>query len=148
MVFENFQLSGSGSTSITNFDSMTLIDSSYSSSDSLNLMNNGELNAENWLVKTTSNTARITVYIDENATIAFDVPFIEGVDSSVLASVGSEGQEFVEDSGGTIAVTNKGSMSKCSTGGGSDSTLIYVLAVVVVAVVIAVMFVMAKRKKS
>jgi hypothetical protein len=147
-VFENLQLSGSGSTIITNWESMTLIDGECNSSSSLNLMNNGELTAENWLVKTTSNTASITVYNSENATIAFDAPFIEGVESSVLAAVGPEGQEFVEESGGTITVTNKGSINKSNTGGDSDSPWIYVLAIAVVAVVVVVVFFMAKKKKT
>jgi len=149
MVFEKLSLSGSGSTRITNWDSMTLIDSNYNSSNSLNLMNNGELTAENWLVKTTSNTARIVVYNGDNGTITFDVPFIEDVSSSVLASVGPDEQEFVEDSGGTITVTNNGLMSeKSGTGGGSDSTMIYVLAVVAAAIVVIVVFFIVKKKKQ
>lgn len=149
MVFENFLLSGSGSTSITNRDSMTMIDSDYNSSHSLTLMNNGELTAENWLVKTTSNTARIVVYNDDNGTITFNVPFIEDVSSSVLASIGPEGKEFVEDSGGTITVTNNGLMNeKSSTDGGFDSTLIYILAIVAVAIVVIVVFFITKKKKQ
>jgi hypothetical protein len=149
MIFENFLLSGSGSASITNWDSMTLIDSAYNSSHSLTLMNNGELTAENWLVKTTSNTARIVVFNGDNGTIAFNVPFIEDVSSSVLASVGPEGKEFVEDSGGTIAVTNNGLMNEqSSTDGGFDSTLIYILAIVVAAIVVIVVFFITKKKKQ
>jgi hypothetical protein len=151
MVFENFLISGSGSTSITNGDSMTFIDSDCNSSHSLTFMNNGELNAENWLVKTTSDTARIVVYNGDNGTITFDVPFIEDVSSSVLASIGSEGQEFVEDTGGTIAVTNYGSINeRSSADGGFDSILIYVLAIVAAAVVavVVVFFVVKKRKRN
>ncbi len=149
MVFENFQLSGSGSTSITNWDSMTMINSGYNCSHSLTFTNNRELNAENWLVKTTSNTARIVVYNGNNGIITFNVPFIEDVSSSVLASIGPEGQEFVESSGGTITVTNKGLMNEqSSTNGGSDSTLIYVLTIVAAAIVIIVVFFITKKKKQ
>jgi hypothetical protein len=38
--------------------------------------------------------------------MTFSVPFIETVDCGLLEVVGSEGQEFVESSGGTIKITN------------------------------------------
>jgi hypothetical protein len=148
MTFKNFLLSGSGSTSITNWDSMTLIDSTYNSSHSLNLMNNGDLTAENWLVKTTSSFARIVVYNGNNGSITFDVPFIEGISGSVIASVGADGQEFVESSGGTITVTNNGLMDEQrSTDGGFDS-LIYVLVVVVAVIAVIVVFLLMRKKSS
>ena len=148
MVFEKFLLSGSGSVSITNWDSMIMINSDYTSSDSLNLMNNGELTAENWLVKTTSNTARIVVYNGNNASITFDVPFIEDVSSSVLASVGPEGQEFVESSGGTIKVTNNGLMTKQSSTGASGLEYILYIVIIVVAVSVSLFMILRRRKKS
>jgi hypothetical protein len=148
MTFKNFLLSGSGSTSITNWDSMTLIDSTYNSSHSLNLMNNGDLTAENWLVKTTSSFARIVVYNGNNGSITFDVPFIEGISGSVIASVGADGQEFVESSGGTITVTNNGLMNEqSSTNGGSDY-LIYILIIVAAIIVVTVVFLMNRKKSS
>ncbi|MBN1245334.1 hypothetical protein JXA31_07045 [Candidatus Bathyarchaeota archaeon] len=140
-VFKDVSLSGSGSTSITNWDSMTLIDSTYNSSHALTLMNNGKLTAENWLVKTTASTAKIVVYIGDNGTITFNVPFIENVSSSVLSSIGPDGQEFVESSGGTIAVTNKGSITEQA-----DSNLIYILAIVVAIIVVIVVFLMLRKK--
>ena len=112
MVFENSQFSGSGSTSITNWDSMTLIDSNFTSSHSLTLMNNAELTAENWLVKTTSDTARIVIYNGNEGNITFDVSFIENVSSETLEAIDADGQEFVEASGGTIAITNEGSITE------------------------------------
>jgi hypothetical protein len=112
MVFENSHFSGSGSTSITNWDSITFIDSNLTSSDSLTLMNNAELTAENWLLKTTSNTASILIYNDNNGNITFNVSFIENVSSEALEAVSSDGQEFVESSGGTITVTNKGTITE------------------------------------
>jgi hypothetical protein len=148
MVFEKFLLSGSGSASITNWDSMTLIDSAYTSSYALTLMNNGELTAENWLVKTTSNAARIVVYNGNNGSITFNVPFIEDVSGSVLTSVGADGQEFVESSGGTITVTNNGLMNEqSSTNGGSDY-LIYILIIVAAIIVVTVVFLMNRKKSS
>jgi hypothetical protein len=148
MTFKNFLLSGSVSTSITNWDSMTLIDSTYNSSHSLNLMNNGELTAENWLVKTTSSLARIVVYNGNNGSITFDVPFIAGVSGSVLASVGADGQEFVESSGGTIKVTKNGLMDEqSSTDRGFDS-LIYVLVIVVAVIAVIVVFLLMRKKYS
>jgi hypothetical protein len=148
MVFKNFLLFGSGSTSITNWDSMTLIDSTYNSSHSLNLMNNGELTAENWLVKTTSNAARIVVYNGNNGSITFNVPFIEDVSSSVLTSIGADGKEFVESSGGTITVTNNGLIDKkSSTNGGSDY-LIYILVIVAAIIAVIVVFLMMRKKKQ
>jgi hypothetical protein len=148
MVFENFLLSGSGSASITNWDSMTLVDSAYNSGHSLTLMNNGELTAENWLVKTTSSTARIVVYNGENGTITFNAPFIEDVSSSVLASIGSEGKEFVEDSGGTIAVTNEGLMTGQSNADGSGLEFIFYIVIIVVAVIVSLFVILRRRKKS
>jgi hypothetical protein len=146
MVFENFVLSGSGSTSITNWDSMTLIDSVYNCSHALTLMNNGELNAENWLVKTTSSTARIVVYNGNNGSITFDVPFIEDVSSETLASIGSEGQQFVESSGGIITVTNNGSMNaQGSTGASGLEYLLYILIIVVV-VAVSLVVILRNRK--
>ena len=112
MVFENAQFSGSGSTSITNWDSLTLIDSNFTSSHSLTLMNNAELTAENWLVKTTSDTARIVIYNGNEGNITFDVSFIENVSSETLEAIDADGQEFVEASGGTIAITNEGSITE------------------------------------
>jgi hypothetical protein len=147
-VFENLLLSGSGSASITNWDSMTLIDSAYNSSHSLTLMNNGELTAENWLVKTTSSTARIVIYNGDNASITFNVPFIEDVSGSVLASVGPEGQEFVEDSGGTIAVTNEGLMTEQSSADSSNLEYILYIVIIVVAVIVSLFVILRRRKKS
>jgi hypothetical protein len=112
MAFENSQFSGSGSTSITNWDSMTLIDSNFTSSHSLTLMNNAELTAENWLVKTTSDTARITIYNGNDGNITFNVSFIENVSSETLEAVGPDGQEFVEASGGVIDITNEGTINE------------------------------------
>jgi len=137
------------STILSSTGPMVLINSDYNSSHSLTLMNNGELNAENWLVKTTSNTARIVVYNGDDGVITFNVPFIEDVSSSVLASIGSEGKEFVESSGGTITVTNNGLMSEqSSAGGGFDSTLIYILAIVAAAIVVIVVFFVIRKKKQ
>ena len=147
MTFKTFILYGSGSTSITNWDSMTLVDSSFNSSHSLTLMNNGELKAENWLVKTTSSAARITVYNGNNASITFDAPFINDVSSSDLTSVSSEGREFVESSGGTITVTNNGLIDKRSSGIGGLEYLLYVL-VAVAAVAVALMVILRNRKKK
>ena len=76
MFFDNFQLSGSGSTSVTNWDSMTMANTNLDSSHSLTFMNNGELTAENWLVKTTSSTARIVLYVGNNGSITFNQQFI------------------------------------------------------------------------
>jgi len=147
MVFEKFLLSGSGSFVMTNWESMTMIDSNYTSSESLNLMNNGELIAENWLVKTTASTAEIGVYNGNNGSITFNVPFIENVSSSVLTSIGPEGQEFLESSGGTITVTNNGLMNaQSSTNGGSDY-LLYIL-VIVAAVTVSLIVILRNRKKS
>jgi len=127
---------------------MTMIDSAYNSSHALTLMNNGELTAENWLVKTTSNTARIVVYNGNNGSITFNVPFIENVSGSVLASVGPEGQEFVESSGGTITVTNNNLINEQnSTNGGSDY-LIYILVIVAAIIVVIVVFLMMRKKKQ
>jgi hypothetical protein len=111
MFFDNFQLSGSGSTSITNWDSMTMANSNLDSSHSFTFMNNGELTAENWLVKTSSSTARIVLYVGNNGSITFNQPFIENVSSDALTAIGPDGQEFVESSGGTIVVTNNGSLA-------------------------------------
>jgi len=124
-----------------------MIDSNYTSSESLNLMNNGELIAENWLVKTTASTAEIGVYNGNNGSITFNVPFIENVSSSVLTSIGPEGQEFLESSGGTITVTNNGLMNaQSSTNGGSDY-LLYIL-VIVAAVTVSLIVILRNHKKS
>jgi hypothetical protein len=147
MTFENSVLYGSGSASITNWDSMTLVDSACNSSHSLNLMNNGELNAENWLVKTTSDTARITIYNGNNATLTFNVPFIKDINSEALTSIGPEGKEFVESSGGIITVTNNGLMIKQSSLGGGSDYLIYIL-IIVVAVAVALFIILRNRKKK
>ena len=145
MTLEKLQVSGSGSALITNWDSMMLIDSTFSSSQQLKLMNNANLTTEDWMLKTTSNTAAITVYNDGNFT--FNVPFIESVDFAVLESIGSEGQEFVESSGGTITVTNNGLMAKQSiTQDASDSSLIYILVVAAVVILAVVVFFMTKKK--
>jgi len=141
MVFENSKFSGSGSTSITNWDSITFIDSNLTSSNSLTLMNNGELTEENWLVKTTSSTAKIVIYNGNNGSITFNVSFIENVTSSVLTSIGTEGQEFVESTGGTITITNEGSIT-----GQSDSSLIYILAIVTGIIVVIIVFWVMRKK--
>jgi hypothetical protein len=147
MSFTKLRFSGSGSARITNYDSMTLIDSSFNSSHHLNLMNSGKLTAENWLMKTTSDTAEIIVYISENASIAFDVPFIENVSSEDLASVGAEGQDFVESSGGVITVTNKGLMEEQANAGLGLDYLLYVL-IVVAAVAVSIVVILRNRKKE
>ena len=147
MVFEKFLLSGSGSFVMTNWESMTMIDSNYTSSESLNLMNNGELIAENWLVKTTASTAEIGVYNGNNGSITFNVPFIENVSSSVLTSIGPDGQQFVESSGGTITVTNKGLMTEQTRTNGGTDYLLYIL-IIVAAVTVSLFVILRNRKKS
>ncbi|PVX26264.1 MAG: hypothetical protein CW691_01950 [Candidatus Bathyarchaeum sp.] len=148
MFFESVDLSGSGSASITNWDYMRFSSVNFECSDSLTLMNNGELDANDWFIKTTSSNARIVVYIGDDGSIKFNVPFIENVDSSVLASVGPDGQEFVESSGGTITVTNNNLIAKQnSTNGGFDSNLIYILVVAAVVIVVVIFFMMKKKQK-
>jgi hypothetical protein len=141
IVFEKTHFAGSGSTSITNWDSITFIDSNLTSSHSLTLMNNAELTAENWLVKTTSSTARIVIYNGNNGSITFNVSFIEKVTSSILTSIGTEGQEIVESSGGTITITNEGSITEQS-----DSSLIYILAIVTGIIVVIIIFWVMRKK--
>lgn len=147
MFFENFQLSCSGSTHITNWDSMTMANSNLDSSHSLTFMNNGELTTENWLVKTTSNTARIVLYVGNNGSLTFNQPFIENVSSDVLTAIGPDGQEFVESSGGTIVVTNNGSLTPQGSAHDILEYLLYGL-VIVVAVVVSIYIIMKNRKKS
>ena len=126
---------------------MTFVDSVFDSSHSLTLMNNAELTAENWLVKTTSSTARITLYVGTDGSITFDEPFIENVSSETLTNIGPDGQEFVESSGGTITVTNNGSMTQQSSRGSSLEFLLYVL-LIVVAVIVSLYVILKNRKKS
>jgi galactitol-specific phosphotransferase system IIC component len=103
--------------------------------------------SENWLVTTSSNTARIGVYNGNNGSITFNVPFIENVSSSVLTSIGPEGQQFVESSGGTITVTNNGSMNEQSSTDGSLDYLLYIL-IIVAAVIVSLVIILKNRKKS
>ena len=100
--------------------------------------------SENWLVKTSSDTANIALY--NEGSITFNVPFIENVGSSVLTSIGPDGQEFVESSEGTITVTNYGLINEqSSTNGGSDSLISILIIVAAIIVVIVVFFVMRKK---
>jgi len=71
-----------------------------------------ELTAENWLVKTTSSTAGVVIYNGNEGNITFNVPFIENVSKEVLEAIDSDGQEFVEATGGTITVTNNGAITE------------------------------------
>jgi hypothetical protein len=125
---------------------MTLIDSSFSSSHQLNLINNGKLVAENWLVKTTS-VANITVFNSENATLSFETSFIEDVTSETLTAVGPAGQQFVESSGGTIKVTNNGSVTEANTGTSDLEILLYIV-IIVVSVAVSLFIIVNTRKKQ
>lgn len=145
MTFQNFMLSGDGSTSITNWDSMSLTESSFNSSLSLTLMNNGNLTADNWLVKTLSSAARITVYNGNSGNFTFIESFIEGVERSVLEAVGSEGQEFVESTGGIITVTNFGSLTDLTDIVGISTYLLYM---VIAFVAVSLLFTLNRRKTS
>jgi len=107
----------------------------------LTLINNAELTAEKWFVKITSNTARILIYNGNNGSITFNVSFIENVTSSVLTSIGPEGREFVGPSGGTIAITNEGSIT-----GQPDSSLIYILAIIAAIIVVIIVFWVMRKK--
>jgi hypothetical protein len=147
IVFENFQFSGSGLMSLTNWESMKLVDSSFESSDSLTVMNNGELTAENWIVKTTSSNALVTVFVSEDSNLSFDESFIENVSRDTLVSVGSDGQEFVESSGGIITVTNNGVLTQQGSRGSSLEFFLYVL-IIVAAVAVALYVILKNRKKS
>ena len=81
--------------------------------------------------------------------MTFSTSFIENVERQVLESVGSEGQEFVESSGGKITVTNKGLMTQQDlTTGDSDSSMLLIVAVVAVIVVAGVVFYLMKKKKT
>lgn len=147
MAFKNLQLSDAGSTSITNFEFMSLNDCSFTSSGQLNFMNNGNLTVKDWLVKTTAEDATGLVYNEGDLT--FNAPFIENVEGDVLEAVGNEGQEFVESSGGKITVTNKGLMTRHDIiNGDSDSSMLAILAVVAVVVVAGVVFYLMKKKKT
>ncbi|PVX25860.1 MAG: hypothetical protein CW716_07175, partial [Candidatus Bathyarchaeum sp.] len=145
--FKNFQFSGSGSMSLTNWDSMNLVDTSFESSNSLTVMNNAKLTTENWRLKTTSSDARITVYVGEDGNLSFDESFIENVSRETLISVGSEGQEFVESSGGIITVTNNGALTQQSSRGSGLEFFLYVL-IIVAAVAVALYVILKNRKKS
>jgi hypothetical protein len=146
MFFENFLLSGSASTSITNGDSMTLIDSTYSSDHSLTLMNNGDLIAENWLAKITSNTARIVVYNGNNGSITFNVSFIENFSSEAFGCWSRRARIcgiFRRNHH-----SNKQRFDRCpSSRGSSLEYLLYVL-IAVVAVVISLVVILRNRKNK
>jgi hypothetical protein len=140
-------LGGSGSVNVANFDYMTLIDSFYNSSNYLTLLNTGEINAENWLVKTLLEDTEL--FITNEGNLTFNPSFIEDVSSPVIASIGPEGQEFVEDSGGTITVTNSGSfIGQSSTEASSLEYLLYIIVMVAAAIVVTVVFLVMRKKSS
>jgi hypothetical protein len=136
-----------GSLIITNWDSMNITQTVYNSSKTMNLINNGDITAENWLVKTTADQSLILITNNGNITTA--TSFIADVDISTLTSIGSEGEEFNESSGGTIAVTNNGSISELVVAsGGSDLTWLYVLIVVLIVGIVVVLLLIRRKKPS
>jgi hypothetical protein len=146
MTFKNFQLTDSGSTIITTWEFMSLVDSSFTSSGQLNFMNNGDLTAKNWLVKTNAQDATALVY--NEGSLTFATSFIENVEREVLEAVGSGGQEFVESSGGKITVTNKGLMIEQEVVDGSfDFSILVLLAAVAIIIVAGVVVFMLTKKK-
>jgi hypothetical protein len=142
---ESVMTNDGGSLIVTNWDSMNIIETTYNTSKTMNVMNNGDITAENWHVKTVAAQAQVLIFNDGNITI--NTSFIENVDSSELTSIGPEGKEFVESSGGTIAITNNGSIKIMVTpSGGSDSNLIYILLLIIAVIVVVVLFLFRRRK--
>jgi hypothetical protein len=126
---------------------MSLIDCSFTSSGELNLMNNGDLTAQNWLVKTSAQDATALVYNEGNLNLGSS--FIENVECAVLEAVDSEGQDFVESSGGKITVINKGSIAEQEIVDlPFDSSIITIVAVVAVIIMAGVVVFMLKKKKA
>ncbi|MGD6852876.1 MAG: hypothetical protein ACQCN6_12530 [Candidatus Bathyarchaeia archaeon] len=150
IVLEDCSISGSGSALITNHNTMRVVDSTFTTTHSLSLMNYGELNAENWLVQTTDSNDKITIYTGENGTISFDASFIKDVSAVDLSAVGPEGQEFVESTGGIIDVTNNGVIrTQASTADSSPNYSVYALAIVVALIaIIIILLVVRRRRKS
>jgi hypothetical protein len=145
LTFEDSSFGGTGSVDVANFDSMTLIDTVYNSSNYLALYTAGDLDAENWIVTVAIQNAE--AFISNDGNLTFFPSFIEGVSSSVINSIGPEGKEFVQSSGGTITVTNNGAFSgQSDTNDGFDSSLIYILAIAAVAIVFLVVFFVVKKK--
>jgi hypothetical protein len=146
MVFEDGSISGSGTISITSWRSSQLIDCTFSSSKSLTLINNDGLTVENWQVKTTDSNANINILNSENGTINFDESFIQDVSVDTLNAIGPEGQQFTEASGGTITVTNNGTITQSMLHGTQGLSLTYILAIIVAIIfIIIVIFFVRKR---
>jgi hypothetical protein len=126
---------------------MNITQTVYNSSKTMSLINNGDITAENWLVKTTADQSLILITNNGNITTA--TTFIADVDISTLTSIGSEGEEFNESSGGTIAVTNNGSIRELVVAsGGSDLTWLYVLIVVLIVGIVVVLLLIRRKKPS
>lgn len=112
--FNEGSISGSGSISISCSENSKLSDCTFYSSDLLTLINYDALSAENWQLKTTASGANISLFNEENGKLTFNKSFIEDVSAETLLAIGPAGQQFTETSGGTITVTNKGTIQKKS----------------------------------
>jgi hypothetical protein len=149
IVISGCVISSSGSTLITNHQTMHLVDCIFTTSHSLSLMNYGDLTAENWHVQTTDSNDKITIFTGENGTLTFDDSFIEDVSVADLSAVGPEGKQFVESSGGVIEMTNNGIIwSQSSALSSSPNYLIYASAIAVAVIAVILLLLLLRRRKS
>lgn len=97
---------GVSATNIVNMERLDLINSQFTCNKTLNMQNQGTLYADDWMLKTTNATSIINLTNMDN--ITFTQPFIEGVTSQTLMSLGADPTVFPQASGGNVTVINEG----------------------------------------
>lgn len=110
-----------------------------------NLLNSGDLYSYGWTLTAAEATATINLANEGN--ISFTQPFIEEATAAELASVGADGKEFLQSSGGRIQVFNLGSIMQVAPNENPD-IIVYVLAVAVVMLLTVALFLILRNKKK
>lgn len=147
LVYSDGLMENAGYVNIHNHESFTILNSVYNTSGSINLVNRGLLSANHGLFRTTSNTGRINIQNFDK--ITFLEPFIEGVTSEEILTIGADGADFLQQSGGLVFVSNQGSITQKDTPLNTNSNLItYLLIIVIICIAVLILISLLQKKRK
>jgi hypothetical protein len=111
-----------------------------------NILNVGELYSYGWTLKTEGTAAIIKLTNQGN--ITFIQPFIEDATGAELTSIGVDGKQFVQSSGGKIQVFNFGLIMEQAAPNENMDIFIYLLALAAMIIVVMALFLIRRNKKK
>ena len=113
------------------------------------IINNGNLKAEQFLVETKGEQSNISITNED--TFTFNPSIISGISLEKLSSIDESGEVFPQPNGGTISFINKGSVNHKDTSISGNETnlesIFYFVIIVVIILLLTLGYVYKKNKK-